>query len=883
MKKHAFILICLLSISNLLSAQIYEFEENDLWGFMDQEGNTILPPSYDYIYGEINRLSIPTSYFLVEKNGKFGIYKAEQGEIVPPVYAYLKMDDSGYFITAECNDTVTIYDANGYVKAGPEKDLQGRVTRDGLVVMSRKGRHGAWDPNGDLEIPYEQDWIQFPSANAYLITQKDERKTLWSREGRRLIEDFPGNLFVMSDSLLFYQPDFTGPKGLMDTTGRKITEPLFDNLKMSRRKDHYWYKKGDLWGMMDRKGNRVLEPTCTKKGTWIGPLGIGEIYGKLGLFNAKGDFLTEMIYDEIQLYEGAARLRKGTDWSQISFTPDGELDNRMKLIVTGKMNFSTVNNVPTGAVTRGNFGRGLISTNAGTTWFFSNDKWGLRDSDSINVLIPPSYDYVDRLNRYDLTVVSNRVAGNTIRLEGLVDHKTGTELLKPSLAGIFRQDFQAQSVARAQYGNGAYVLVNRKGIVKKLGRVSYIGPFDRGIAVASKGGRLLSEYEGLSWIDTGIDTWGGIPKPWDRGGKWGFLGRDGEWKLPPEYQKVYPFHEKVALVKKEGKWGTINRRFKTLIEPLYDSLAYADAVWDRNTVQFRATKDSLDVLLTYEKQRKYYFFDTTGTYLYSHVLDTCNSFKGGMARVRMDEKWGFINKEGEMVIEPQFERASDFREGLARVRKGMRWGYINTKGEFVVPPKYYRADDFEHGLARVRTRSRYGFIDHQGNWVINPKYRRATDFGYRVSIARKRKKYGVMDMEGKWLIRPRYSKIIIDRDTFIVITNGVERKLAFDKKDIPWDQAEWDRVRKKKETWGDFGVNENSEIMRRHYLDFLHIPSDGILIGGFYRQIGIVHKNGTLILPPSAERIAFNQGLFRIYKDAKIGYLTPSGRWVRKI
>ena len=50
-------------------------------------------------------------------------------------------------------------------------------------------------------------------------------------------------------------------------------------------------------------------------------------------------------------------------------------------------------------------------------------------------------------------------------------------------------------------------------------------------------------------------------------------------------------------------------------------------------------------------------------------------------------RWGFINKEGKMVIARQFAKSADFKNGLALVRigdfsTGIK-GYINTSGRFI--------------------------------------------------------------------------------------------------------------------------------------------------------------------------------------------------------
>ena len=56
-----------------------------------------------------------------------------------------------------------------------------------------------------------------------------------------------------------------------------------------------------------------------------------------------------------------------------------------------------------------------------------------------------------------------------------------------------------------------------------------------------------------------------------------------------------------------------------------------------------------------------------------------------------------------VVIPPQFDQADSFREGLARVKIGQKWGYIDKQGKLVVQPQLDEADSFSDGLALVRT------------------------------------------------------------------------------------------------------------------------------------------------------------------------------------
>ncbi len=48
-------------------------------------------------------------------------------------------------------------------------------------------------------------------------------------------------------------------------------------------------------------------------------------------------------------------------------------------------------------------------------------------------------------------------------------------------------------------------------------------------------------------------------------------------------------------------------------------------------------------------------------------FDWASNFSEGLASVRIDDKWGSIDKSGEIVIRPQFDSALEFSEGLASV------------------------------------------------------------------------------------------------------------------------------------------------------------------------------------------------------------------------
>lgn len=138
-------------------------------------------------------------------------------------------------------------------------------------------------------------------------------------------------------------------------------------------------------------------------------------------------------------------------------------------------------------------------------------------------------------------------------------------------------------------------------------------------------------------------------------------------------------------------------------------------------------------------------------------------FFDGLAPVSNEEhKWTYVDTKGREITPFKFDQAEVFHDGFARVaikelkpNEGSEaaavaataaasddvyydseslWGYIDKTGQLVIQPEYIYAGDFYHGLARVWTGELYsegariGFIDKTGKMVIPAEFEEASDF-----------------------------------------------------------------------------------------------------------------------------------------------------------
>lgn len=132
-------------------------------------------------------------------------------------------------------------------------------------------------------------------------------------------------------------------------------------------------------------------------------------------------------------------------------------------------------------------------------------------------------------------------------------------------------------------------------------------------------------------------------------------------------------------------------------------------------------------------------------------------------------KYGFINREGVLVLKPKYERALDFVNGLARVQLGGKLGFIDRTGnvKFTLPPGTENTEELSEGLVWFRLKKRWGLCNDQGTVILEPKYDRVEPFaeglaavnvGWNVllPIVQEQGKWGYVNKKGELVIPIQY-------------------------------------------------------------------------------------------------------------------------------
>ncbi|SCE70264.1 WG containing repeat-containing protein [Micromonospora matsumotoense] len=215
-------------------------------------------------------------------------------------------------------------------------------------------------------------------------------------------------------------------------------------------------------------------------------------------------------------------------------------------------------------------------------------------------------------------------------------------------------------------------------------------------------------------------------------------------------------------------------------------------------------------LPTHDGQDRWGYADTDGDLVVEYRYAEAQPFHEQLAWVRRPDQagWELIDEAGTTLLGPAYARVLPFSDGLAWVSQGgdADWSAIEPDGTVLVPGGFEEVRPFRAGVAAVR-RGGWGAVDRHGRLVVAPRYhgiatmlsdgRRLdgfTDEGLAVvELAGRR---GVLDRTGAVLVRPVHPALVIHPVAFLV-GDGMSHWGALDRRGeplIPPVHADWDAV-----------------------------------------------------------------------------------------
>ena len=287
----------------------------------------------------------------------------------------------------------------------------------------------------------------------------------------------------------------------------------------------------ERYGYVDRTGKIVISPKYLASGNFAQGLApVQFINQKYGFIDRGGKTVVAAKYDLASGFvDGLAVVQIGGKM--------GAIDRRGKLVIQ-----------PVYTNSAGEFQAGLLAVKQGNLWGFV-DRQG-------QMVIKPQFvdpklaqlgeEEVD-IARFYLHRFSDGLAAVTRDGVNYGYINNRGEMVIPPMFKYARAFTEGLGLVQTQTGTW--------GLIDRTGKMVTSFPIGENIQVAEVA--LLSILsEGLAGVKIGT--------------KWGFIDRQGNQVISPQFENIYPFSEGLAGVVIKGKYGFIDRQGKMVIPPTFD-------------------------------------------------------------------------------------------------------------------------------------------------------------------------------------------------------------------------------------------------------------------------------------------------------------------------
>ena len=638
---------------------LIKYRVDKKWGVLTLRGDIICEPNYHYIDYLTNNLIRVGKNRMVRLgsydddwdtysddysyNGvKWGIIDFEGNIILPMEYDEINTEVDNGRIMIHKGWRKGFLDVLGNVLLSPTYYSIGPFV-DGFSIVSKQYfnrqecedyyRYGVIDCTYHEVIPCVFSSIQYEKDSCLFKTEKGY-KTL---QGKSVVE-FKNEIILVDEKYAYCSP--------------------FNNGSAIATK----YVNGKAYlGLINSKSEDILPPIFRG----LQHIGYGlyryKINEKYGVADDKGNIVLHNLYDGIGKFDGNLALVKinnnVTNKGNIGSTLYGFINSEGKMVLPAVFDFVGKRSEGCSVVRRERDGA-----------------WGIFNCATQEVIM------IEKA-----TWLRSCIDGLClINVEGIFDREKKTAKGgkwgyvftdgKTALSPIY--DFVGKrsdgySVIEKDNEWGVFNLTSHE--VKMIKSASYMGSYRDGLCSINIGG--IYDRDGKT-----VD-----------GGKWGFIDIEGTPILPVEYDFIGKRSENYSVLRKDLTWGLFN--LVTHEVQIIEDASWLGICKDglcRINVGGSYNKESNEI-----KEGEWGYLDPDNGIIIAPKYSNAHSFSDSMAAVKMNDKWGFINKKGDLIVPCEYDEViSNFSDGKGELLKN-DYIYVFDKDGKNLSSRHRRYDDEE--------------------------------------------------------------------------------------------------------------------------------------------------------------------------------------------
>lgn len=429
----------------------------------------------------------------------------------------------------------------------------------------------------------------------------------------------------------------------------------------AQAKDYYSLYVDNKWGILDSKGNIVIEPMYQEmiivlnnsRDVFLCTYDVNEETGeyKTKVINSKNEEIFTN-YDKVEVLE--------------NYDTNGNVWNEKDILKVQK-----------------------------------NGKYGLIDIDGKEIL-SPQFDKIDTLKGLENSILVQKDGQY-----GLVN-KSGATIIDTKYSKIKKFDNDYKHGYITVDSNNKYGLVSYAGsqiLDNKYERIDQIYG-ENYYVIEEQGKQKLINANGEQIIQDGYDKITQINSDgivFIKDGKYGFMQYDGNVKISPEYQELKEINTEVLKAKQNDKYGLIDLEKTEKLAFNYEDIYYEenagfyvaeDSNYNSSIIDSEFNVKLTGILSELNKDKGYMKLKIEDEYKYYNFKFEEKDIKDVLSANKLyvskkDNKYGFVDRDGNVVVDYIYDEAQEQNSyGYAAVKKDNLWGAIDSEGKVIVEPKY---------------------------------------------------------------------------------------------------------------------------------------------------------------------------------------------------
>ena len=724
----------------------------------------------------------------------YGVINSEHKIVVPMQFkSIFNSGEKGVFIVKDGKDDAGLFSAIAQKIIVEPQFFEIESFSEGLaVVKKRKPDYGfAWgavDVNGNVIIPVEYDYLG-ACSEGLINFQKEKKSGFIDKTNKIIIPAMYDNFSGFSDGLAAVKISETGKYGYIDKNNNLVIAAQYEDANpfyggftsVAKKKGYTTGSAGKpsvavpgQWVVINKSGKIIQERSFDRVSSLnAGGLFIIESDGKKGTMNTEGMPILPMEYTDVTIDKSGYTIFKTLDKKY------GMMGNTGTLIVNPVYDY-------------------VSPTTAKRFYVIQNGKYTVGDVNN-NVFVQPDsangvilgkkrivYHYNNKVKIFDLN-------GNL--------QKTITDLI---LKNYGHSLSETEDSIKLNMANSAQ-LINLVTNSKKALPFGEAGDFnEEGIFIGKNSGYDFYDYNGKK-----LNT--------------------------KSYYSAVNFSEGICALQ-ETSTSTPHLADKNFTK-IKDLSTYFKGPYSEGLAYAANTQNGI-----------IYYLDKKGYEAFNVAAKEGSKCTGGFITIMDKNNRAYhVNKKGKPISTKNWDDAGEFIEGLASVKENGKWGFIDTTGKKIIEPKYDIVSNFSKGAAIVKLNGAFFLINKKGEPIGNAKYEAAGNPGNGTFPVQKDKLAGLIDSKGNVIADFKYNSILyMTEDRAWAAKDGKWGLL--DNKGKPLTEFIYQGAYDFKDGFGRFVLNDKVGVVNK---------SGKVILPAEYQSLGSVYKNTVLGIKP-AEAVFFS-------------------------